>query len=65
MAKKNTVTVKITKLEYGRNAKLFCNTVLMLRTACKVGDVETVNHTVLSRLNQQRGTKFDFKIVSL
>lgn len=52
MAKKNTVTVKITKLEYGRNAKLFFNTVLMLRTACKVGDVETVNHTVLSRLNQ-------------
>lgn len=65
MAKKNTVTVKITKLEYGRNAKLFCNTVLMLRFAFKVGDVETVNHIVLSRLNQQRGTKFDFEIVSL
>lgn len=65
MAKKNTVTVKITKLEYGRNAKLFCNTVLMLRFAFKVCDVETVNHTVLSRLNQQRGTKFDFEIVSL
>lgn len=49
----------------GEMLNYFAIQFLMLRTACKVGDVETVNHTVLSRLNQQRGTKFDFEIVSL
>nr|DAD66601.1 MAG TPA: hypothetical protein [Myoviridae sp. ctPuP5] len=42
MEKVNKVKIKITKLNYGRNAKTFCNTVLMLRTACKVGDTEIV-----------------------
>lgn len=59
MAKDNKVTIEITKLNYGRNAKTFCNTVLMLRTACKV---ETVNHTVLGCLNRQKGANFDFII---
>lgn len=40
MVKVNKVKIEITKLNYQRNAKTFCNTVLMLRTACKVGDVE-------------------------
>lgn len=62
MVKDNKVTIEITKLNYGRNAKTFCNTVLMLRTACKVGDTETVNHTVLGCLNRQKGANFDFII---
>lgn len=33
MAKVNKVKIEITKLNYQRNAKTFCNTVLMLRTA--------------------------------
>lgn len=52
-----------TKLNYGRNAKTFCNTVLMLRTAFKVGDTETVNHYVLGCLNRAKGENFDFIIV--
>lgn len=64
MGKVNKVKIKITKLNYGRNAKTFCNTVLMLRTACKVGDTETVNHFVLSCLNRQKGTNFDFDIIT-
>ena len=47
MVKVNKVKIEITKLNYQRNAKTFCNTVLMLRTACKVGDVEMVNHYIL------------------
>ncbi|UVX32822.1 MAG: hypothetical protein [Bacteriophage sp.] len=63
MGKINKVKIEITKLNYGRNAKTFCNTVLMLRTAFKVGDTETVNHYVLGCLNRAKGENFDFIIV--
>lgn len=36
---------------------------LMLRKARNIGDEETVNHYVLSRLNSQKGDKFDFEIL--
>lgn len=35
----------------------------MLRKARNIGDEETVNHYVLSRLNSQKGDKFDFEIL--
>lgn len=57
---RNKVRIRITKMEYGHNCENFCNTVLMLRKARNVGDEETVNHYVLSRLNSQKGDKFDF-----
>ena len=41
---KNTVKIRITKMEYKRNCENFCNTVLMLRKARNIGDEETVNH---------------------
>lgn len=58
---KNTVKIRITKMEYKRNCENFCNTVLMLRKARNIGDEETVNHYVLSRLNSQKGDKFTDK----
>lgn len=63
MKKENKVEIVITKLQYGRNTETFCNTVLMLRKARNVGDKETVNHFVLSRLNKAKGDKFDFEII--
>jgi hypothetical protein len=60
---KNTVKIRITKMEYKRNCENFCNTVLMLRKSRNIGDEETVNHYVLSRLNSQKGDKFDFEIL--
>lgn len=63
MAKVNKVKIEITKLNYQRNAKTFCNTVLMLRTAYKVGDVEMVNHYVLGCLKRAKGENFDFRII--
>lgn len=51
-------------MEYKRNCENFCNTVLMLRKARNIGDEETVNHYVLSRLNSQKGDKFDFEILN-
>lgn len=60
---KNKVKIVITKMQFGRNTETFCNTVLMLRKARNVGDEETVNHTVLSRLNRAKGDKFDFEII--
>lgn len=60
---KNTVRIRITKMEYGRNRELFCNSTLMLRKARNVGDEETVNHYVLSRLNNFKGDKFDFETI--
>ena len=58
---KNTVKIRITKMEYKRNCENFCNTVLMLRKARNIGDEETVNHYVLSRLNSQKGTNLILK----
>lgn len=61
---KNTVKIKITKIEYSRNAKLFCTNVLGLRKAYQIGDEETINHTVLGRLKSQQGSMFNFEIIN-
>ena len=47
----NKKKIRITKIEnHGKNHDWFCDKVLMLRKARQVGDVEVVNHTVLSVL---------------
>ena len=39
--KRNTKTIKITYIKnHGRNHEIFCNNILMLRTARNVGDIE-------------------------
>lgn len=54
-------TIKITKMNWGRNTDIYCNTVLKLRYARKVGDTERVNNYVLGTLRRCRGEKFDFE----
>lgn len=50
---KNKKTIKIIDIKnHGRHHDQFCNDVLMLRTARNIGDVETVNHYVISILNR-------------
>lgn len=53
---KNTVKIRITKMEYKRNCENFCNTVLMLRKARNIGDEETVNQLRIKPIKQpERG----------
>lgn len=60
----NKRTIKITKIaDFGRNHEMYCDKVLMLRKARKVGDMEVVNNTVLGRLNDMRGDNFDFEVI--
>lgn len=57
----NKKTIKITMIkDHGRCHEQYCNTVLMLRRARRVGDTETVNHYVLGVLRRMRGSEFDF-----
>lgn len=53
-------TIKITKMEYGRNAGIFCDKVLKLRFAKNIGDTEKVNNYVLGVLRRNVSEKFDF-----
>lgn len=49
----NKTKIKITYIkDYGRNHNLYCDTVLGLRYARKVGDVEIVNNTILGKLKR-------------
>ena len=49
---KNKKTIQITFIkDHGRNHEMFCDKILLLRTARNVGDIETVNHYVISILN--------------
>ena len=59
-------TIKITKMDWGRstdiyNISVWCNTVLKLRYARKVGDTKRVNNYVLGTLRRCRGENFDFE----
>lgn len=48
----NKTTIQITKIEdHGRCHDIYCDKILWLRKARKVGDIETVNNTVLGKLN--------------
>lgn len=38
--------------DMGRNHNLFCETILGLRNARKVGDVEIINNTVLGKIKR-------------
>lgn len=50
---KNKKTIQITFIkDHGRNHEYFCNDILLLRHARNVGDIETVNHFVISVLNR-------------
>ena len=52
---KNKKTIKITFIkDHGRNHEYFCNDILLLRHARKIGDIETVNHYVISVLNRYK-----------
>ena len=51
MGKMNKRKIRITRIDdKGKNHKLFCEHVLMLRTAKQVGDEEVINNTVLGNL---------------
>lgn len=53
----NKRTIKITAIkDYGRHHDQYCNTVLMLRKARKIGD--TVNNYVLGVLRRMKGSEF-------
>lgn len=55
MARTNTKRIRLTEIrDYGRNHELHCDRYLMLRTARKAGDEETVNHYVLGCLRRRR-----------
>ncbi len=59
--KKNKKTIKITAIKnHGRCHEMYCDKILMLRSARNVGDIETVNHYVLGVLRQHSGCEFDF-----
>ena len=52
---KNKKTIRITFIkDHGRNHEYFCNDILLLRHARNVGDIETVNHFVISVLNRYK-----------
>lgn len=58
---KNKVVIKITKIkDFGRNHDSYCDKVLMLRKARRVGDTEVVNHYQLGTLSRMKGEEFDF-----
>ena len=58
---KNKVVIKITKIkDFGRNHDNYCDKILMLRRARKVGDTEVVNHYQLGVLNRMKSEDFDF-----
>lgn len=42
--------------DHGRCHDMFCDKVLMLRTARRAGDEEVINNYVLSRLKMQSGS---------
>lgn len=52
---KNKKTIQITFIKnHGRNHEMFCDKILLLRSARCVGDIETVNHYVISILNRYK-----------
>ena len=57
----NKTKIKITYIKnHGRCHDLYCDTILGLRYARQVGDVEVVNNTVLGRLKRNdMDIKFD------
>lgn len=58
---KNKAVIKITKIkDFGRNHDRYCERVLTLRKARRVGDTEMVNHYQLGTLSRMRGEGFDF-----
>ncbi len=58
---KNKITIKITKIkDFGRNHDSYCDKVLMLRKARKVGDTEVINHYQMGVLNRMKGEEFDY-----
>lgn len=62
--KTNKTKIQITYIKnYGRNHELYCDKVLMLRKARKVGDKEIVNNTQLSALKRAQGSEFGFIIL--
>ena len=49
----NKTTIKIVRIEdHGRCHDIYCDKILWLRKARRVGDIETVNNTQLGKLNQ-------------
>ena len=58
--------IEITAIkDHGRFHNQFCDTVLMLRKARRVGDREVVNNYVYSVLKRNVGSEFGFKEVVL
>ena len=52
---KNKKTIQITFIKnHGKNHEMFCDKILLLRTARNIGDTETVNHYVISILNRYK-----------
>ena len=52
---KNKKTIQITFIKnHGRNHEMFCDKILMLRKARNIGDIETVNHYVISVLSRYK-----------
>lgn len=61
---KNKRIIEITEIkDHGRFHNQFCDTVLMLRNARRVGDREVVNNYVYSVLKRNVGNEFNFKEV--
>lgn len=62
---RNKKTIKITYIQdMGKAHNLYCDTVLMLRTARRAGDIETVNHYVFGRLKEVKGRALDFEVIA-
>ena len=58
---RNKTIIRITYIkDMGRCHEMYCDKVLMLRKARKVGDEETINNYVLGILRRNKGEDFDF-----
>lgn len=53
--KTNKTQIELTAIEnHGRVHELYCKTILMLRHARNVGDIEVVNNYVLGKLREHK-----------
>ena len=57
----NKKIIKITAIkDHGKYHEQYCDKVLMLRRARRVGDTEVVNHYQLGVLRRMKGSELDF-----
>ena len=59
MANKTKITITWIK-DQGRNHEIYCDKILMLRSARRAGDSEIVNNYVLGRLRANNGNDIEF-----